>query len=243
MVDNKSKTRLALFTVGMFALSALFMFGSHSAAQGLSGTTIHLAQQQQQQQNKKNTKSKGSSQKTTTKKTTTHKATTHKATTHKATTQKATTHKATTQKTTTHKATTQKATTQKATTHKATTQKVIKSKTVKTFTPHGHAVTTSRLKGLPTRTAGRAKIHGHNYSVWRRGYRVRYHDHWRTFVALSVLTPLLIGPDRFYPYAYLTAPELYCQGFTEDGCALVWDTVETLEGDIIPACVAYCPWQ
>jgi len=32
-------------------------------------------------------------------------------------------------------------------------------------------------------------------------------------------------------------------GLTEDGCQLVWQDVETVEGDIIPQCVAYCPWQ
>jgi hypothetical protein len=35
----------------------------------------------------------------------------------------------------------------------------------------------------------------------------------------------------------------YCQGLTEDGCELMWQDVETIEGDVVPQCVAYCPWQ
>jgi hypothetical protein len=30
---------------------------------------------------------------------------------------------------------------------------------------------------------------------------------------------------------------------SEDGCELVWQQVETVEGDVIDQCVAYCPWQ
>ena len=32
-------------------------------------------------------------------------------------------------------------------------------------------------------------------------------------------------------------------GITEDGCELMWQEVETIEGDVINQCVAYCPWQ
>ena len=110
-------------------------------------------------------------------------------------------------------------------------------------TPRVRTVTTSRLRGVPTRGAGRAVIRGQNYSVWRSGYRVRRGGGWRTFVALSVLGAIVIGSSQYYPYAYLSAPAPYCEGLTEDGCQLVWQDVQTIEGDVIPQCVAYCPWQ
>jgi hypothetical protein len=119
-------------------------------------------------------------------------------------------------------------------------------KTPRRFTPTGaraRSVTARKLRGVPTRGAGRAFIRGQNYSAWRAGYRVRRGDAWRTFVALSVLGAIAIGTREFYPYAYISAPEPYCDGLTEDGCQLVWQEVETVEGDIIPQCVAYCPWQ
>ena len=53
----------------------------------------------------------------------------------------------------------------------------------------------------------------------------------------------IIGSDQYYPYAYISAPENYCEGLTEDGCELMWQDVETIEGDVVPQCVAYCPWQ
>ena len=111
-------------------------------------------------------------------------------------------------------------------------------------TPRGtRAVTASRLRGVPVRGAGRTVIRGQNYSAWRSGYRVRRGSGWRTFVGLSALGAIAIGSSQFYPYAYISAPEPYCEGQTEDGCELMWQEVETIEGDVVNQCVAYCPWQ
>lgn len=116
----------------------------------------------------------------------------------------------------------------------------------RTVTPRGgnaRVVTSARFRGMPARGAGRARIRGHNYSVWRSGYRVRRGGGWRTFVGLSALGAIMIGSSNYYPYAYISAPQPYCEGLTEDGCELRWQQVETLEGDVIDQCVAYCPWQ
>ena len=111
-------------------------------------------------------------------------------------------------------------------------------------TPRGaRTVTASRLRGVPARGAGRAVIRGQNYSVWRSGYRVRHGSGWRTFVGLGGLGVIVIGSNKYYPYAYISAPEPYCEGLTEDGCQLMWQDVQTIEGDVVSQCVAYCPWQ
>jgi hypothetical protein len=111
-------------------------------------------------------------------------------------------------------------------------------------TPRGtRTVTASRLRAVPARGAGRVVIRGQNYSVWRSGYRVRHGSGWWTFVALSALGAIAIGSSEYYPYAYISAPEPYCEGLTEDGCQLMWQEVETIEGGVINQCVAYCPWQ
>lgn len=60
---------------------------------------------------------------------------------------------------------------------------------------------------------------------------------------LSTLGAIAIGASEYYPYAYVSAPEPCCEGLTEDDCQLMWEQVETLEGDAIDQCVAYCPWQ
>ena len=116
----------------------------------------------------------------------------------------------------------------------------------RTFTPSGprsHTVTAGALRGMPTSVAGHTSIRGRNYSVWRRGYRFRHGRAWWTFVGLNTLGVIVIGGNEFYPYAYISAPADYCDGLTPDGCQLVWQDVETLEGDVYPQCVAYCPWQ
>lgn len=118
------------------------------------------------------------------------------------------------------------------------------NKTPRVVTPRGtRTITASRLRGVPTRGLGRTVIGGHNYSAWRSGHRVRHGRGWRTFVGIGALGAIAIGSSEFYPYAYISAPENYCEGLTEDGCELMWQDVETIEGDVVPQCVAYCPWQ
>lgn len=103
--------------------------------------------------------------------------------------------------------------------------------------------TAKRMRGL-SHGHGEFAIRGRNFSTWRGDrYRARHHDRWVTFGPLSALAAILIGGERYYPYAYISAPEDYCEGFTEDGCRLRWREVETIDGDLIGQCVAYCPWQ
>ncbi len=118
-----------------------------------------------------------------------------------------------------------------------------KRRVFKSSGPNATVVTAAKIRDIPAHGPGRFAIRGHNYSIWREGYRVRYHDHWRTFVPLTALAVLAVGAATYYPYAYIEAPQPFCEGLTEDGCYLDWAQVETIEGDLIDQCVAYCPWQ
>ena len=104
-------------------------------------------------------------------------------------------------------------------------------------------VNAGRLRGLPAQGVGRAMVRGQNFSAWRSGYRFRHGNRWRTFIALGALGAIAYGGATYYPYAYLSAPQPLCDGLTEDGCQMMWQEVETVEGDVVPQCVAYCPWQ
>jgi hypothetical protein len=120
------------------------------------------------------------------------------------------------------------------------------SKTFQTVTPRGTnaaVVTMARVRSVPAIGVSRVSIGGQDYSIWRHSYRARYHDRLYTCVAPSALPAILIAANEFYPFAYIEAPESYCDGLSEDGCQLVWQDVETEEGGVIPQCVAYCPWQ
>ena len=127
-----------------------------------------------------------------------------------------------------------------------TKQGVAPAAAAKIVAPNGasaRVVTASKLRGVPSRGAGRTSIRGQNFSVWRSGYRVRHGNGWRTFAALSALSAILVGADTYYPYAYISAPQPYCDGLTEDGCQLMWQQVQTDDGEQVYQCVAYCPWQ
>jgi hypothetical protein len=122
--------------------------------------------------------------------------------------------------------------------------RTVTPKATRTVTPRGtRNVTAGKLRGMPVSGAGRTTIRGQNYSVWRGRHRVRHGSGWWTFVALSTLGAIAIDSNEYYPYAYISAPEPYCEGLTEDGCQLMWQEVETIEGDVVNQCVAYCPWQ
>lgn len=113
---------------------------------------------------------------------------------------------------------------------------------VVTFTGN-RAVIGGRLRGARV-GSGAFAVRGRNYSYWRGGpYRVRYGNGWRTFVAISALTAIAVAGVTYYPYAYLSAPQDYCDGLTEDGCQMTWQDVETVDGTPAAQCVAYCPWQ
>jgi hypothetical protein len=158
----------------------------------------------------------------------------------KATSRTVTQRKATSRAVTQPKATSRAVRQPKATSRAVTQQKAAP----RVVTPRGtRTVTASRLRGVPARGAGRTVIRGHNYSAWRSGYRIRHGSGWWTFAALSTLGAIAIGSSEYYPYAYISAPEPYCEGLTQDGCELMWQEVETIEGDVVNQCVAYCPWQ
>ena len=146
-----------------------------------------------------------------------------------------------------------KTVTPRAAPSRTVTPRTIRTRTVTPRTTRTRTVTTRTRTVTPlatrtrTVTAGRflrgtrTTIRGRNFSVRRGGFRIRHGRKWRTFVALSALSAIVIGSSSYYPYAYISAPEPFCEGLTEDGCQLQWREVETIEGDLVGQCVAYCP--
>ena len=244
-------TGLKVFTVGLLAAAILFVPYRPTAAQEHSATsTIFSAQQKKEKGNKTAPARRAAPQRAAPR-----MAAPHRAQPRIAAPQRRTAPHTVTQRRVTSRAVTQTKATSRVVRQRKGTPKVVAPaaagrKTAspaaapRVITPRGtRAVTTSRLRGVPARGAGRTVIRGHNYSVWRSGYRIRHGSGWRTFVALSTLGAIAIGSNEYYPYAYISAPVDYCQGLTEDGCELNWEQVQTQEGDVIDQCVAYCPWQ
>jgi hypothetical protein len=258
---------LTLFSAAILAATVLLAPSAPSVAQGRSGTTSEFSAQQQQDKDKKATPAARPAQprvqraapqtaaprmaapQRTAPRTVTQPKATSRVVRQPATSRTITQTKATSRVVKQPKATSrvvkQPKATRKLVAPAATSRKVVSPVTApRVITPKGkRTVTASRLRGVPTQGVSSAVISGHNYSAWRSGHRVRHGRGWRTFVALSALGAIAIGSSEYYPYAYISAPENYCEGLTEDGCELMWQDVETIEGDIIPQCVAYCPWQ
>jgi hypothetical protein len=258
---------LTLFSAAILAATVLLAPSAPSVAQGRSGTTSEFSAQQQQDKDKKATPAarparprvqraapqtvapRMAAPQRTAPRTVTQPKATSRVVRQPATSRTITQTKATSRVVKQPKATSrvvkQPKATRKLVAPAATGRKVVSPVTApRVITPKGkRTVTASRLRGVPTQGVSSAVISGHNYSAWRSGHRVRHGRGWRTFVALSALGAIAIGSSEYYPYAYISAPENYCEGLTEDGCELMWQDVETIEGDIIPQCVAYCPWQ
>jgi hypothetical protein len=263
---------LPLCSAGLLAATVLFAPCAANAAKGGSAATIEFSAQQQQESKGKPQRAAPASRpaqsrvapqraapqraapqraapqraaRTVTQpKVTSHAVRQPKATSHAVKQPKATS-RALKQPKATSRAVKQPKATSKAVAPTAGGRKVVSPAAApRVVTPRGtRTVTASRLRAVPARGAGRVVIRGQNYSVWRSGYRVRHGSGWWTFVALSTLGAIAIGSNEYYPYAYISAPEPYCEGLTEDGCQLMWQEVETIEGGVVNQCVAYCPWQ
>jgi hypothetical protein len=256
-------TARALFWAGLLAATVLFLPCAANAVRVGSAATIEFSAQQQQENKGKPKKaapagrpaqSRGAPQRAVP-----HVAAPQRTVARLKATSRAVTQPKDTSRMVRHPKAATRAVTQPKATSRAVKQPKATSKVVapagagrkavkpavapRVVTPRVRTVTASRLRGAPARGAGRAVIRGQNYSVWRAGYRVRHGSGWRTFVALSALGAIAIGSSTYYPYAYISAREPYCEGLTEDGCQLMWQEVETIEGDVINQCVAYCPWQ
>jgi hypothetical protein len=256
-----NKMVLPFLTAGLFAATVLFAPCAANAEQeGLPATIAFSAQQQQEHKGKP--KKAAPAARPAQPRVAPQRAAPQKATPRVAAPQRAA-RTVTQPKVTSRVVKKPKATSRTVTQPKVTTRAVKQPKTTpktatpaagrkvvspaaapRVVTPRGaRTVTASRLRGVPPRGAGSVVIRSQNYSVWRSGYRVHRGSGWRTFVVLSALGAIVIGSNRYYPYAYISAPEPYCEGLTEDGCQLLWQDVQTIEGDVIPQCVAYCPWQ
>jgi hypothetical protein len=265
MTNKIDLTRISLISAGLLAATIMFAPCAQSVAQERSATSTDFsAQQQQDKDKKKAAPAARTAPRTVTQPKATSRVVRQPATSRTITQTKATSHVVKQPKATSHVVKQSKATSRVVKLSKATSRVVKKSKATRKVVapaatgrkvvspvtaprvvmPKGkRTITASRLRGVPTSGVRRAVISGHNYSAWRSGHRVRHRSGWRTFVALSALGAIAIGSSEYYPYAYISAPENYCEGLTEDGCELMWQDVETIEGDIIPQCVAYCPWQ
>jgi len=150
----------------------------------------------------------------------------------------------------TPRVTTPRVTTPKVTTPRVTTPRVVSPKTTtprttlpKTATPKTGSPTRVGLRATGPSSTGKTIIRGQNYTVWRGTHRVRHNGRWTTLLAISTLGVFIFGGADYYPYAYISATGPYCEGVTDDGCVLRWETVPTLEGPSVFQCVAYCPWQ
>lgn len=257
----------SLFSAGLLAATVLFSPCAANAAQEGSVATIEFSAQQQQENKGKPKKvaptgrpaqSRAAPQRAAPQRAAPRVAAPQRTVAKPRATSRAVTQPKDTSRMVRHPKATTRAVTQPKNTSRAVTQPRATSKVVapaaagrkaakpavapRVVTPRVRTVTASRLRGVPAR-GGHTVIRAQNYSVWRGGYRVRHGSGWRTFVALSALGAIAIGSTAYYPYAYISAPEPYCEGLTEDGCQLMWQEVQTIEGDVINQCVAYCPWQ
>jgi hypothetical protein len=260
MAPKINLTRVSLFSASLLAAAVVFTPYVPSAAQERSTTTTDFSAQQEQKDRGAQKKAapagpqraapqRAAPQRTAPRTVTQTKTQTRvvrqPTTTSRTVRQPKSTSRAVTQPKATSRTVRQPTATKKVVTPTAVGRSVVSPAAApRVVTPSGtRTVTASRLRGVPVRGAGSAVIRGQNYSAWRSGYRVRHGDRWWTFVALSTLGAIAIGSNQYYPYAYISAPQPYCEGLTEDGCELMWQEVQTIEGEVVNQCVAYCPWQ
>lgn len=95
---------------------------------------------------------------------------------------------------------------------------------------------------IGARIGGPIVLGGRRVGLIRGRRHVFWRGHRRSLVPLAAIAGLTIGAIAYSAYAYVPVEARYCSGFTEDGCELRWTEVPTDEGDLVPQCVAYCPF-
>ena len=65
----------------------------------------------------------------------------------------------------------------------------------------------------------------------------------RSLIPLAALGVITVGAVGYRAYGYVPVEQPLCEGPTPDGCELRWQEVPTVEGDVVPQCVAFCPQQ
>lgn len=90
---------------------------------------------------------------------------------------------------------------------------------------------------------GSVFIGGRSVGFVRGPRTVFWHGGPHSLVGLTVLSAIVIGGATLYPYGYVPIDAPYCAGYTPDGCQLQWQDVPTVDGFVVPQCVAFCPYQ
>ena len=93
------------------------------------------------------------------------------------------------------------------------------------------------------RVGGPLVIGGRSVAIVRGPRTLFWRGRNRSLVPLALIAGFSVGAIGYSAYGYLPVDEPYCTGYTDDGCELRWQDVPTPEGDVIPACVTFCPVQ
>lgn len=89
---------------------------------------------------------------------------------------------------------------------------------------------------------------GHRNVAIARGQRfVRHNGRWRRVVAVTALTGavavVVVGGVNYYADGYVSLAGPACGGVTDAGCQLSLADVPAGDGETVPQCVQYCPWD
>jgi Beta/Gamma crystallin len=85
------------------------------------------------------------------------------------------------------------------------------------------------------------KIKGRNYSLIRGPRFIFRNGILRRLALMAAIPPLLYAGEEYAPYGYVALPRPVCEGITDDGCRLSWESVPVDGGPDEVQCVQFCP--
>jgi hypothetical protein len=90
-------------------------------------------------------------------------------------------------------------------------------------------------------------IHHRNVAITRGARFVHHGGRWRRLAAVTALAApiavIVVGGASFFADGYVNLAAPVCGGVTDAGCQLSMVDVPAGDGETVPQCVQYCPWD
>jgi hypothetical protein len=108
---------------------------------------------------------------------------------------------------------------------------------------------TNQARSRPGRgpITGFVGVHRRNVAIHRGQRFLRHNGRWHRVVAVTALTGvvavIVVGGANYFADGYLDLPPYACGGATDAGCQLTMADVPASDGETVPQCVQYCPWD
>lgn len=110
-----------------------------------------------------------------------------------------------------------------------------------------HPLQTGAARPNQRPVTGLVNVNHRKVAVFRGQRYVQRSGRWHRLRSVSALSAavavVVVAGVNYFADGYIDLPAPACGGFTDDGCRLSMANVASDDGESIPQCMQYCPWD